>query len=772
MGAIFEKQSQDMFFISLGEMLEDVATKIELDGRNSRAFRTNVMERIEEIRKSYDNQILVGDEANMVEKMISETLSDYALLDKHYLGESFAVMQNYVKSSGCKTAKNGFTTREEVDKTNAAMAEIKEVCGYCNAVRVQQEFHRLSEDTQRQLMCMMESALLHPKHEHIISQFDCDVESYRNMIDLFKIAQQLPQFHDSIPLLKQHYDAKSKEVGFDIYPMLFSSSGINTARDAYVEVSILTEDAQTIPQTAEFTYQMLNDPKIFTYIVESGGLLRQTRSNSDGSKSLGAHKTTIEYLKTDIAVQEMVEDSNLQIKILQGAGYNDIERMGPWLLGLMSSDHTAQGADMQHKTLKLISDILAKDKDVSQKRYLELRSKYTEEEISTLTDFYYQAHLNSEFGIPMELDGKPIYSGNLVHRGIIQDGAVKKLGNLSSRPDNRGGETKAAALQENTPNTWGKAVFNNDMRRIGEISSQRISGISTFLLAIFYKTPKASSDLVAEYSAIPAIRNSNMSAIFALGVADLRTFALTNGFTPEELEKDPEKNVKATAKTYSEFLRIKQEENPERAMEFAKTNGFSEAKDMRHAHMCYQMEGCRNVLRNAVTPLIHNSSPEIKEKAEKIFAAAESGDSIKRYDEYTKELCGLLREDPALDIDTKRTLVCISQKISDVTKKGNYYDTRAALVVRAHQASKDGDKAAFDKACTELAMITRSAGNPISAGQKTHEMFATIASTVKELLISAGDALDALFGTNEKTNQKDSEGKESGDKKRSDRGGR
>lgn len=731
-GVIFEYQSQQKFFDSLLKMSEDYADEIELcvdiaDFRESLIeFREEVVDPIKQIQKDFADRVLVGDEAKLIENKIIKILDDYDSSREEGLSESFKQMRNYVKSSGCKAAENGFTTREEIDKTNDGLAEITRICSAKPSFATDEvgtiaaSFSEFSSETKRQVMCMMESALMHPTHEHIISQFNCELSSFKNVLKLFELSKQLPEYHESIPYFKEYYSEKSKEAGFDIYQQFFSESAIAAAKNSVVEISPLAEDEVTIPLLINFTKEMLADEECVDYIKKSGGVVRQTRSNSDGSSSLGAHKVTIRYLEADTAIREMVEAAGFKLAILQGIGANDLERMAPWRLELLQSEFTAQGSDAQHQTRDRLTSMLLKERDSSQEDLINLKLKYSAQEIESLVDFYYQGHVASERGVEIELDGKPVNSGDLTHRGSIPATVVKKLGKLSSRPDNRSGDIKTEALKENTMDAWDPSIFNRNMRRIGAISLQRASGVSTFSMAPFYQDSKDfSQELLADFSKIPLIRNTAISAIFALGIADVKSFTLANGLDFEI----PNGTIPATAKVYEEFLKTGAKHGSKAAMQFAKENDFDSAEGMRAAHMCYQVEGCKRVLKNAITPLCFGSSKETQAALGKIFEEIDSSpESIIRYNKHVIKACSILVKDSQLDLATRQTLACVAQQISNVCRSGNFYDTRTKLISGAHKALSEGNGDKFNEDCEWFAIITRSAGNPASPGRKTNEL--------------------------------------------------
>lgn len=416
----------------------------------------------------------------------------------------------------------------------------------------------------------------------------------------------------------------------------------------------------------------------------------------------------------------MVEDAGLKLELLSGIGANDIERMAPWNLDLLSSHFTAQGGDAEHQNTSRFMQMLLKDpKNKSEKLLQELQEKYGAESVDALADFYYQLHAKSEEGFNVKIETKTAKSGHMTSRGTIAGKVVEFLGNLSSRPDSRKGNVSSDTVIPNESDRWHDSVYNPQMRRIGAISLQRVSGVATFLTAPFAKTPEEfDADFVSDFNKIPAIKNTNFSAIFALGTADVESFLLSNGFdfgvTSAAIEEYSDR--------YDEFLRITQEESPEAAKKYASTHGFDEPAGIRAGHLSNQIKNLKFVLRNAITPLIHECTAETKAAFEEIFVEAESDGVIKDYDKLVTEACDVLIKDPSIAIEDKEVFVCIAQQISNVRRPNNYYDTRKKLIREAHEASQADDKKQFDHACELLAIITRSAGNPISPGRKVSEM--------------------------------------------------
>ena len=66
------------------------------------------------------------------------------------------------------------------------------------------------------------------------------------------------------------------------------------------------------------------------------------------------------------------------------------------------------------------------------------------------------------------------------------------------------------------------------------------------------------------------------------------------------------------------------------------------------------------------------------------------------------------------------------------------------MIRDAYEALKAGDDNAFDVSCELLAIIMRSAGNPLSPGRKTDELFPYFSDRGKKTVVSC----DHLRGDN------------------------
>lgn len=240
---------------------------------------------------------------------------------------------------------------------------------------------------------------------------------------------------------------------------------------------------------------MLADEEITDYIKASGGIIRQTRSNSDGSAALGPQAVTFYYLEADIAVQKLVEEAGFKFKKLAGIGGNDISRMAPLSESLMHNEATIQGGDGQHQNIgRLMRGLVRNIENQSEKTFADLIAIYGRDQVIGLVEFYRNLHLESEVGSEVELNGKTVQIGQITTRGIIPGKASEILNRSSSRPDARGGDVKSAEVQPNDSQHWHSSVYNRQMRRIGVTALQDLSGVSTFLTASF--TLKALMNLI------------------------------------------------------------------------------------------------------------------------------------------------------------------------------------------------------------------------------------------------------------------------------------
>ena len=762
-GLIFEHKVQNEFFSALIERLEDVADEMDLNGQNGDSLRLEVIEKLHKIHEESAKRILVGDEAAKYEAQISSLMEEFEKGQEQPLGTLFAEAQNFVKDSGCKVATIGFSTREEIDNTLKAFAEVAKICieknpelraeigdeideeklakfflKYAADERITktlaENFDQLPDgskkgeiDVKRQVLCAMEAMSLHPNHEHIISQFDCKKSSFVAALAFFEVVKNSARHLAKVESLKKHYDEKSAAAGFDMHAQLFSDEAITNIEKSVVELSPLAEERETIERLIPFTRAMLDDPDICEYIRKSGGIVRQTRSNSDGSDSCGAQLVSALYLKADIAIQEMVKEAGFELKLLAGMGNNDSDRMAPLSIEGMSSRYTAQGGDMQHLNGNRFSIMLAREVgNPSQEAWTAFAEKYKDRmgEVDALLEFYYEKHYASEKGCLVEFDGKKTWSGYTTHRGPIPGTVVAKyLTNLSSRTDSRTGDVGADGFEGNSAEDFHKSVYNDKMRRIGATALQRATGLQSFLLAPFFEAPDVDLELLHDFCAIPSICNSNLVGLFALGTADMESFLLANGLNFEV----PDDAIPLTAEIYKEFLQI---EDPKELEEFAKKHGLDSLEGVRVAHLCYQIQGAKFALRNMISPLIEKSSPEVKAAMEAVFKSAESGAYNKEYHKEVLAASEILAHDQAIDLETRQTIACVAQQIANVRREGNFYDTRKELVKEAHDALESGDKDAFNKSCEKQAIIMRSAGNPLSPGRKTEELLRYFVSSL------------------------------------------
>jgi hypothetical protein len=363
------------------------------------------------------------------QRVVTETLSLLGSMeDNHHSNSDIGItgkvrvspileITAFTSGSNCNLSNSAFSTREEINKTNLALAQImKFVLRNNEAVRADFErfadislkgknldsftktereelarfFFRNSSDprilqsvahgfaegegnfsseTRRQLMCAMEAMSLHQKHEHVISQFDCDKTSYLATLALFEIAKNLPEHHQTIPHFRNYYNRAYGSDAEIIYDRLFSPKAIAKTKQAIVELSPLAEEEKSIGEIATFTEAMLSDPDILAYVTKSG-VVKQTRSNSDGSAAIGAHEIVIRHLEANKAVRHSVAARpGLELDILQGIGANDIERMAPWDIELLYPKFTCQGSDAQHQTpTRMIQMLLASGKDQSEQQ--------------------------------------------------------------------------------------------------------------------------------------------------------------------------------------------------------------------------------------------------------------------------------------------------------------------------------------------------------------------------------------------------------------------
>lgn len=224
-----------------------------------------------------------------------------------------------------------------------------------------------------------------------------------------------------------------------------------------------------------------------------------------------------------------------------------------------------------------------------------------------------------------------------------------------------------------------------------------------------------------DFNKIPLVRNTNLSALFALGIADAESFLLTNGFS----EGVSSGTVIDAAASYKQFLELNKSD-PEAAKKFAIDHQFDSAEGLRGGHASKQICGLRNVLRNALTPLIGDCSAETKAQLEEIFQESETGKVTQRYNKLVGKAFKIMTKDTALAPEVRDTAAYLGKQVENVTREHGYFDTRRTTILQAHNISLEDDnptkQTRFEKACERLAIIYRSAGNPGSpAGRKTDE---------------------------------------------------
>ncbi len=714
---IFTYKAQQKFFESLIEQLEDFDNLLRLCKIDNSDFRENVLDKIIFLASQNNDKILIGEDAIRMEQRLDHILAEFPLEDNEIIISKYSKIRNFIRSSGCKISHNGFSSREEVDKTVAAVAEIEEKCFAgtslsltSDAAKLAKNFDKLSAMAKRQVMCMMEGAILNNRHQHIISQFNGNSESYKQILFFYELVKKLPEFHQDIEYFRSYYAAISQQEGFDLYAQLFSANSLKAASLSMVELSPLAEEYDTISSISDYTESIISDPDILSYIKQAGGVLRQTRSNSDGTAALGSHYAVYSHLIADKTVKSKALNNSLTARILAGAGNNDSDRNGSHSIVVTPNHLTVQGSDGQNIDLARIVDLSLKTQDSSEQLLAQLRVKYSDKQLEELLDFYYTQHKQSEFGLMMDINGKDLYLGKTIHRGIIQEKTLNELDRLSSRPSNRGGENSFEKLLSDLDlDAPTQTMFKKDMRRIGETNTQRLS-VSTFSLAPYYKSAsKFEPELLADLYNIPQFRNIAFTALFKLGIADYKSLFLLN-----RLNIRPDfQEAKLKAGLYEEFLNISEQDCDEAAFEFAESKGFNNLNAFKEYICCYHAVMAKFILRNIVTPLIDISDQSVKNAIDEILTEVESSQLLfENYGKAVTKILQVLVDDKAQTIDDRKVYAAIAQKIHNFRKPDHSYDTRTTLIQTGADAIKWQDDQSLDLVADYLSIIIRSSGNP------------------------------------------------------------
>ena len=143
--------------------------------------------------------------------------------------------------------------------------------------------------------------------------------------------------------------------------------------------------------------------------------------------------------------------------------------------------------------------------------------------------------------------------------------------------------------------------------------------------------------------------------------------------------------------------------------------GFNDLESMKKYISSYHVVKAKSVLRNIVTPLIFHSDENVKELVNKILEEVElSYQTFIDFDEPVIKVLDVLVNDQSQEISDRKVYLAIAQQIHNVRKPNHYFDTRKELILQASDAMEWQDDKSFNQATDLLAIITRSAGNPVS----------------------------------------------------------
>jgi len=789
----FTKKSQDDFFNYLKEFCEDYSATIELEGGNKSVFEENVTNKIKEISASVSEEILIGDEGKTIEEEIRKILSDYKSTKDGVVGNKFLAAEVYVKSSNCRTAPDTFTTREESQKTTDSFEEIVELCltkdeslkaeiadkikhekdseEYKEEVArfflrnasdpriikaFSENFHELSAESARQFACNIEALFANKKHEHIEAQSPCKKSAFLQTAAFFELSKSVQSTiaeaaaenpeNPTALRLKKLYAENSEMLGIDIFAQIFSEKATTVILESNVGISTLAEDRFEIAGLSSYIKKLLADPDCFA-IFEKFGAVPITEGRSDSSAIFGSYTSIFYNLRNYGIILKVAKELGIDVRRLSGLGNDDANRLAEALLKNSPNRLTVQGGDIENYITisRILLMILQGSQNKSQEEYAKLIGTYGETAVRDLIKFYHREHVISEFGAKVLHDGEIIDSARLTGASPIIDGVLKAATVLSSRPGSRkeGGE-EDHSIEPNDLDFFGKHVARLP-RRIGAVSAMEARGGANFHEASHAKTPPFDAQLVCDLHKIPAFFNNIAMSLLSLGDSDSKCYLIANGidgaywphldrFIPDYAEK------------FEELTKLQIEGKEEEAKEYASENGLDDPSVLRAAHVFYHIKNKRNVLRNAITPLIHESSTEIKERLGDLFDRVESGELLQDYYEPLMQALEILTHDPKIVTENRIALACVAQQIHDNRKPGYYYDTRRTLIQEADKISAEGveiDKIAaekklsdeetaslrsenrkkFKEICTQAVALRRGNENPQFPGVKAEEYF-------------------------------------------------
>jgi hypothetical protein len=741
-GIKFEKASRTTFAKHLQEKIEDLALVLSFNNIDTEQCQ-NMLTFLE---AAPITSPMINRES--VKTQLLQFAAQIPISNNFSLQHEVRELMRYIKGSNLSLMKTAYSSREESQKTESAISNIFSIIKdhpsfnfkkssdfsklseiekiealeylyeemHLFAPIIAQEIAQWDNNTKRQFLWYATSMSFHETHEHIISYFRSRVSDFAAPIVFAEMVRHVA------PLVKDHLQHISLKEDLKTYQTVtFSDKSLAKIQKSHIIPSPLAEEEETIigltdshdgdnvSLTDGFYSKLYQTPWLVKYINDhNAGERRETRSNSDGSANMGAYSAQFYNTLATIKSRAIADKHGHTTNILAGVGDNDLSRLGSHTRSGLTPRMTIQGADAQHLSYgKILQQIILEDNKTNETALTELIGRYSEAAIKGFVQHMMIMHKKSETGISLH-QAKTSNSNFAIHRGNILGYVIKQhLGRLSSRKAARG--TKKAAPYptptSNESSDFSPLAQSNNVRRIGQVNLQRLSGMQTFLMAPFFDKTSFDERFLSDTHHIPMFRDIAFSGLLGLGMSDSLTFLIANGIHNIEQLGDTKANAAI-------FERL--QENPSKAQTVT-------AKDARIYHMCWTLEKRLNVLKNAITPLIHNISYERKDA---IFNICHKLEACKPLDDskiqrLTIKACLIASRDPNISSDLAQHFQTVATRLFTLQA---YVGIRRKFMQKADQALSCNDMEAFDQEAEKLALLTRGSGNPGGTGRKVEDL--------------------------------------------------
>lgn len=727
----FEFTSQQKFFETLSENLEILILTYHEYNKNALSLE-NAKELIHKISTyAEENKVVYNiTQAKEYENQLIKLIREISFVIDDEFETYIETLMSFIRNSNLRIFENGFTSREETSKIHLTIKNL--VSLYTNRDNVvgeeydntvdellenTEEFMEqlmekdssllLDENSQKQLACHIASLRFHQNHEHIISNFDSKVLTFKEHILLDKLARLISQNHTAFPFLRKFYERGEGENKISFYQTIFKDEeSVASIPKAKNFISTLAEDEEAMVSLIGFYKEALEVPVIRKYL-ENLGEIRLTISKSDGSESTGNYKECFISTTNAIEIEEIAKRYGLKCNILLGVGGNDPERGAYSESKSIRPRQTLQGMDIGNNVnvSRIKNSLLRPDPDLNKKLLKEFLEKpinatFMKEITSTMCD----RHLKSYYGIYTKYKGTMIHSGRTLFRGPIVMDVQKILGRASARGDTRKEEISKEEFIQNIPTNFKN--LDKKLRRIGEVNTNRISGVVPFLMENYFEsvTDRFDNKLLKEMHTIPMFRDIAFNALMAIASSDTEIFLLNNGFTGEYKLEDQ------IIKSYSELFN-------EIYTNYNQSNNEFDIVFLKKLHISHVLVKLKQSLRHVADLLLIDAEPETIRIVHSICDKLEKSpsDQSEKLFKNVIHLCAIASEDKRID-DNLRDRFKVTT--GDIYYKSVDLSLRRNFVYKANQALKENQIEEYNKAVGQLAQLIRGSGNPFGKGSR------------------------------------------------------